>query len=944
MNLKIIRLLHGLKFQKQLNMANTKITDLTAITSLDTGDFIPVVDISDSTMASSGTDKKITYSNFLSAGGQFKTFVTVGSANADYLVGNYADVGATINAAYAGLPSTGGTIYVLNGNYIYSTPIVFNTSQKFVLLQGAPAGAVVLTYTGTGTTTALTYNVSKAITAGHGIEGIKFVGPSSSGSTVGIQLGGFGADDSKGAAGITLRYVHVRGFGCNIVTGNNVFLMTFDNVVSNFGGVLFFGKGGAGSGATSWLVNGANTINSGENMRFNSCTFADSNNAIGGSSTADYAVDLQISGITDWNFVSCSFDDAQLYLNMFGGQSNNVHLTNCHFENPAANSIQKYTFIRCIGGTPGVTLDIVSTTFINGATTSSPDQFILNGGHLTLTGCVVAPNYGASTVTRMVALENANNTNTITWTGFSDLSSGVTYIVGTIPNTVDSGWTDGNTLATTITDAGKLTATNFNTILDATTFPGADIGAQINAAYAACAGQQGCKITLPAGIFSFSTPIVFGTNGQRISLWGQGGEATELRYTGTGNAITINTGIQSGSPFISHASGYGLFYFKLTGNKTSDLTQIGVYAGGTNGAAGCILESIDIFGFGIGLETGANTYNFSCYNCVIRNNKQNVYINSASNSGEGMHFNNCFIVDVANNTPTNGFQVADFGCASLIITGGSIDDCQLALGLQIGCTMNGVHMENPSSSWGSYTYITVADSSYSTLSMNGCILMNDQSGVAKPTNFISSNGADVVLNGVTFFSNSGGTITNACVGGRFTWLGLNNCSSCITNIASGIPYTYSGSNQTSNFSNFASKITTYNGISTVGQGVPAIYGIGRVTAQVAAAASIATYTVGSSDGTFVVSGNVNVTTATAHSFTMTVTYTDETNTSRTLTLSFSQITGTILTTITNVTGAGAYEGIPLHIRCKASTAITFATVGTFTTVTYNAEGIITQYA
>jgi len=49
-----------------------------------------------------------------------------------------------------------------------------------------------------------------------------------------------------------------------------------------------------------------------------------------------------------------------------------------------------------------------------------------------------------------------------------------------------------------------------------------------------------------------------------------------------------------------------------------------------------------------------------------------------------------------------------------------------------------------------------------------------------------------------------------------------------------------------------------------------------------------------------------------------------------------------LTAITNVQGVGAYEGVPLHIRAKASTAITVATTGTFTSVTYNVEGYITQ--
>lgn len=137
-------------------------------------------------------------------------------------------------------------------------------------------------------------------------------------------------------------------------------------------------------------------------------------------------------------------------------------------------------------------------------------------------------------------------------------------------------------------------------------------------------------------------------------------------------------------------------------------------------------------------------------------------------------------------------------------------------------------------------------------------------------------------------------------------------------------------------------ISSYNGLATAGNGVASIQGSGRVTAQNAAAASVMTYTLGASDASFLVSANVNVTTATAHSFTMTCAYTDEGNTARTITLTFSNVAGTLLNTITNVTGAGPYEGVPLHIRCKASTAVTLATTGTFTTVTYNAEGNLTK--
>lgn len=46
-------------------MADTKITGLTALTSIATGDLIPIVDISDTTDSANGTTKKITQDNLI---------------------------------------------------------------------------------------------------------------------------------------------------------------------------------------------------------------------------------------------------------------------------------------------------------------------------------------------------------------------------------------------------------------------------------------------------------------------------------------------------------------------------------------------------------------------------------------------------------------------------------------------------------------------------------------------------------------------------------------------------------------------------------------------------------------------------------------------------------------------------------------------------------------
>lgn len=138
--------------------------------------------------------------------------------------------------------------------------------------------------------------------------------------------------------------------------------------------------------------------------------------------------------------------------------------------------------------------------------------------------------------------------------------------------------------------------------------------------------------------------------------------------------------------------------------------------------------------------------------------------------------------------------------------------------------------------------------------------------------------------------------------------------------------------------------TQYGSINTAGKGLAIIVGAARSVAQTAAVASVATFTVGAADGSFEVSANVLVTVATAHSFSVTVAYTDEGNTARTLTLPFTNLAGSFSTLIANAGGAVPYESPVFHIRAKAATAITIATSGTFTTVTYNVDGVIKQTA
>lgn len=139
------------------------------------------------------------------------------------------------------------------------------------------------------------------------------------------------------------------------------------------------------------------------------------------------------------------------------------------------------------------------------------------------------------------------------------------------------------------------------------------------------------------------------------------------------------------------------------------------------------------------------------------------------------------------------------------------------------------------------------------------------------------------------------------------------------------------------------KITQYNSINTAGWGVPAIYGSGRLTGQTNVITNIVSYTVGGSDGTFEISGDVLATNSTSYTFMEMVDWTDEAGTSRSTGLMFTGpgISG-VTATLSNTNGP-SFEGLPLTIHAKAGTTIKLHTnAGTFTTVTYNIEGFIKQ--
>jgi len=259
--------------------------------------------------------------------------VTVGNANADYLVGDYADIGAAINAAYAALASAGGGIFVKAGSYTYSTPIVFGTNGKIASLYGAGSGGTFLIFsptTGNGVT------VNSGNPTGHlifEIAGITFMGSptliaaaqTNTRTNVGIFLGG-----GQGCPGIHVHDCTINGFGTQIEIGANAYMLTFTSLGISGGN----GVNGTGTGLQGSLVHINASSNSGERNVFTACNFTDPGNSAAGNS-----IYFEQQGVATTFFNSCSFDNMQVRVL---GSNGLISFNSCHVEDAAFATYGEY--------------------------------------------------------------------------------------------------------------------------------------------------------------------------------------------------------------------------------------------------------------------------------------------------------------------------------------------------------------------------------------------------------------------------------------------------------------------------------------------------------------------------------------------------------------------------------------------------------------------------
>ncbi len=281
-----------------------------------------------------------------------------------------SNIGAKVNAAYAALPSTGGTILIppkSDGScWDYDTPIVLNTVGKYVSLQGAGARATCLNFTPT-TSTCVTSGLAQGgsspciaieldFTASTGggylpavvdnidLRNASCITNGGCGSTaIGIDMG----QANGGCAACDFRNVRISGFGkgAQARDANHVgwgIVFTNPSIVWNTIGLSGFNLENVHLNGGRIAVNGTGISAAGGQIFANSVSF-DSNTVVAYTNTAAI-------GAQTFECVMCHFE--------------NLGVPNTHFITGSAT-------IKLIGG------DVLNDT----SSASPADYFFDAGGN-----------------------------------------------------------------------------------------------------------------------------------------------------------------------------------------------------------------------------------------------------------------------------------------------------------------------------------------------------------------------------------------------------------------------------------------------------------------------------------------------------------------------------------------------------------------------------------
>jgi len=297
------------------------------------------------------------------------------------------------------------------------------------------------------------------------------------------------------------------------------------------------------------------------------------------------------------------------------------------------------------------------------------------------------------------------------------------------------------------------------TVRLASDFPGADIGAQINAAYADLPDQGG-QIALTQG-GSFSTPIIFGKNNKPVLLVGVPGDVVTLTYTGAaGTAMTFDYGT-------GHRMGHGMRDITLTG-PGDDTNTIGVVFGGSHGAEGIAFRDFKIQSFGTNLRMGAHTWLAFFEHGLIRDGGTNVLLPAGlSEAGEQISFLHVTFADAP--PPHQNSVWVQGGGQEVVFRDCSFDQAQLHIGdgmlVAAQVVVSGCHFENPNyklSGSVNYDYVTVDNHPGNLLRITDSYFLQD-APAGGPSRFLMLYGGTVFLCGIGMYTPAGSPLEHFAV-------------------------------------------------------------------------------------------------------------------------------------------------------------------------------------
>jgi hypothetical protein len=281
--------------------------------------------------------------------------------------------------------------------------------------------------------------------------------------------------------------------------------------------------------------------------------------------------------------------------------------------------------------------------------------------------------------------------------------------------------------------------------IDATGQPGADLGAQINAAYSSCA--DGCRITVPPGQYSVSTPVVIATKGKNATIQCSGTSTTLTWTPETGTMFQF----ASNGGGTGNGWGSGIQFCNLASTRSAAVAvRFGVSASDTSGrsAQGAYLDNVQITGFGIQYDLESQAWNISVNHSEFLNPaRYAIYTNpSAINSGENLSFAGITVADSLNKWIPRAVNL-NLGSVIATFVSSNFDNAEVFCGAG---TMNLIspYSENPGPALRTTPWIDIGSGCVSTIL--GMTAADDDTGTPATQVAVSIEGSLSFFGGIIF--------------------------------------------------------------------------------------------------------------------------------------------------------------------------------------------------